>query len=130
MHKTSTQTLQEGESNEEEEETTTSSEKSEQDSESDTSTEDEDESNTTQTLQVHNALNNIMHDEDNSIHDQENSSEDENDTSDENSVIEIETPINNGDQNSIHENKLLTTNFEVKVENGKVEGLITYSTDQ
>ena len=27
-------------------------------------------------------------------------------------------------------NKLLSTNFEVKVENRKVEGLITYSTDQ
>ena len=39
---------------------------SEQDSESDTSTEDEEESNTTQTLQVHNVLNNSIHDQENS----------------------------------------------------------------
>ena len=36
---------------------------------------------------------------------------------------------NNGEK-KVQENKLLTTNFEVKVENQKVEGLITYSTDQ
>ena len=114
---------EEGESNEEEKKSITSSQKSEQDSETDTSTENEEESNTTQTLKVHHVLNN-------SIHDLENSSEDENDTSDENSVIGIETPINHGDQNNIHENKLLTTNFEVKVENQKVEGFITYSPDQ
>ena len=31
---------------------------------------------------------------------------------------------------NVQEDKLLATNFEVKVENRKVEGLITYSTDQ
>ena len=36
----------------------------------------------------------------------------------------------NGEQNNVRENKLLTTNFELKVENRKDEGLITYSTDQ
>ena len=75
-----------GESNEEGEEITTSSDMPEQDSESDTSTEDEEESNTTQTLQVHNFLNNEMHDRDDSIHDDDNSSEAEDDTSEENSV--------------------------------------------
>ena len=36
---------------------------------------------------------------------------------------------NNREQNK-QEDKLLTTNFEVKVKNRKVEGLTTYSTDQ
>ena len=36
----------------------------------------------------------------------------------------------NGEQNNEQDNKLLTTNFEVKVENRKVKGPITYSTDQ
>ena len=45
-------------------------------------------------------------------------------------MIEIETPINNGEQNNVQEDKLPTTNFEVKVENQNVEGLMTYSTDQ
>ena len=36
----------------------------------------------------------------------------------------------NGEQNNEQDNKLLTTNFEVKVENRKVKGLITYSADQ
>ena len=41
----------------------------------------------------------------------------------------MQTYQNNGKQNG-QENKLLTTNFEVIVENRKVEGLIAYSTDQ
>ena len=41
----------------------------------------------------------------------------------------MQTYENNGKTNG-QENKLLTTNFEVKVENRKVEGLITYSPDQ
>ena len=45
-------------------------------------------------------------------------------------VTEIELPKENGEQNNAKEDKLQTTNFEVKVENQKVEGLITYSTDQ
>ena len=110
-------------SNEEEEKSTTSSEKSEQDSESDTSTEDEEESNTTQTHQIHNVLNNIMHDED-------NASEAEDDTSEDENVAEMQTDENNGEQNDEQEDKHLTTNFEVKVENQKAERLIIYSTDQ
>ena len=110
-----------GESNEEEDKSTTSSEKSEQDSESDTTTEDEEEPNTAETHQVHNVLNETTHDE-------QNVSEPEDDTSEEENVTQMQTYENNGEQNK-QEDKLLTTNFEVKVENGKVEGLITYSTD-
>ena len=114
--------IEEGESNREEEESITSSEKSEQDSESDT-TEDEEETKTTKTHQVHNVLNETTHDE-------EILSETEDDTSNENFDNEIQPYYENGEENNIYDNKLLTTNFEVKVENRKVEGLITYSTDQ
>ena len=113
---------EEGESIEEEEKSTTSSDKSEQDSESDITTEDEEEPNKTKTHQVHNVLNETIHDE-------ENSSEAEDDTSEEQNLNEMQTYENNGKKYG-QENKLLTTNFEVKVENQKVEGLITYSTDQ
>ena len=113
---------EEGESNEEEEKSTTSSEKSEQDSESGTTTEDEEAPNTTETHQVHNDLNETRHDE-------QNVSETEDDTSEEGNDIEMQTYENNGEQNKPEE-KLLITNFEVRVENRKVEELITYSTDQ
>ena len=109
------------ESNEEEDKSTASSERSEQDSESGTTTEDEEESNTTKTHQVHSVLNEATHDEQNVL-------ETEDDTSDEENVTQMQTYENNGEQNK-QEDKLLTTNFEVKVENRKVEGLITYSTD-
>ena len=104
---------EEGESNEEEEESTTSSDKSEQDSESDTTTnnnEDEEDSETTETLPIHNVANTTMYDQDDSIHDEVDSSENEN-------INETEIYENSGEQNNVHENKLLTTNFEVKVEN-------------
>ena len=94
---------EEGESNEEEEEFTTSSEMSKQDSESDTSTQDKEASEPTQTFQTHNVVNETTHDE-------ENSSETEDDTPEDENVTEMQT-----------------SNFEVKVENRKVEGLITYS---
>ena len=113
---------EEAESNEEEEKSTTSSDKSEQDSESDITTEDEEETNTTETHQVHNVLNETIHDE-------ENSSETEDETTEEEDVIEMQTYENNQEQN-VQNSNLLTTNFEVKVENRKVEGLITYSSDQ
>ena len=45
-------------------------------------------------------------------------------------MTEIELPKENGEQNNAKEDKFLTTNFEVKAENRKVEGFITYSTDQ
>ena len=51
------------------------------------------------------------------IHDEENSSEAENDTSEDENVAEMQTYENNGGQNNAQEEKLLTTNFEVKVEN-------------
>ena len=62
-------------------------------------------------------------------HDEENSSESEDDTPEDQNVTEIQTYENNGEQIE-QENKLLTTNFEVQVKNRKVEGLITYPTDQ
>ena len=71
-----------------------------------------------------------MHDEHNTTHDKDNSSEPEDDTSEEKFVHEIQPYMENGEQNNVQEDELLTTKFEVKVENRKVEGLITYSTDQ
>ena len=62
-------------------------------------------------------------------HDEQNVSETEDDTSEDGNITEMQTYGNNGEQNK-QEDKLLTTNFEVKVKNRKVEGLITYSTDQ
>ena len=94
---------EEGESIEEKEKSTTSSDKSEQNSEPDITYEDEEETNTTETHQVHNVLNETIHDE-------ENSSEAEDDTSEDENVTEMQTYGNNGEQNK-QENKLLTTNF-------------------
>ena len=54
----------------------------------------------------------------------------EDDSSDDISVIEIEPPKENGEQEIGKHNKLLTTKFQMEIENRKVEGLITYSTDQ
>ena len=113
---------EEGESNGEEDKSTTSSGKSDQDFKSDITTDDEEETNTTETHQVHNVLNETTHDE-------ENVSEAEDDTSQAENVTEEQIYGNNGEQNK-QENKLPTTHFEVKVKNRKVEGLITYSTDQ
>ena len=62
-------------------------------------------------------------------HDEENVSEAEDDTSEEQNFNEMQTYENNGEQNK-QEEELLTTNFEVKVENRTIEGLITFSTDQ
>ena len=54
----------------------------------------------------------------------------EDDSSDDKSVIEIETLKENGEQEIGKQDKLLTTTFQIEIENRKVEGLITYSTDQ
>ena len=56
----------------------------------------------------------------------------EDDSSDDKSVIEIESPKKNGEQEigKQKHNKLHTTTFQIEIENRKVEGLITYSTDQ
>ena len=54
----------------------------------------------------------------------------EDDSSDDKSVIEIEPLKQNGEQESGKQDKLLTTTFQIEIENRKVEGLITYSTDQ
>ena len=54
----------------------------------------------------------------------------EDDSSDDKSVIEIESPEENREQEIGKQNKLLTTTFQIEIENRKVDGLITYSTDQ
>ena len=53
----------------------------------------------------------------------------EDDSSDDKSEIEIETPKENGEQEIGKQDKLFTTKFQIEIENRKVEGLITYSTD-
>ena len=52
------------------------------------------------------------------------------DSSDDKSVIEIEPSKENGEQEIGKQYKLLTTTFQIEIENRKVEGLITYSTEQ
>ena len=74
------------------------------------------ESITVETSQVLTVFNKTIHHED--------------DSSDDKSVIEIESPRENGEQETGKQDKLLTTTFQIKIENRKVEGLITYSTDQ
>ena len=101
----------------EEESTETSHELSEeQNSTSDIYIEDHEDSKSIETSQVHNVLNNSIPNEVDS-----HTVED---------VTEIELPKANGEQNNAKEDELLPTNFEVTAESRKVEGLITYSTDQ
>ena len=70
-----------------------------------------------ETSQVLTVYNKTIHHEDNS--------------SDDKSVIEIEPPTReNGEQEIGKQDKLLTTKFQIEIENQKVEGLTTYSTDQ
>ena len=70
----------------------------------------------TETFQVLTAFNKAIHHED--------------DSSDDKSEIEIEPPKENGEQEIGKQDKLFTTTFQIEIENRKVEGLITYSTDQ
>ena len=70
----------------------------------------------TETSQVLTVFNKTIHHED--------------DSSDDKSVIEIEPPQENGGQEIGKQDKLLTTTFQIEIENQKVEGPITYSTDQ
>ena len=70
----------------------------------------------TETSQVLTVFNKAIHHED--------------DSSDDKSVIEIESPKENGEQEIGKQDKLLTTTFQIEIENRKVVGLITYSTDQ
>ena len=70
----------------------------------------------TETCQVLTVFNKALHHED--------------DSSDDISVIEIEPPKENGEQEYGKQDKILTTTFQIEIENRKVEGLITYSTDQ
>ena len=87
-----------------------------QNSTSDIYIEDQEDSKSIETSQVHNVLNNSIPNEVDS-----HTVED---------VTEIELPKQNGEQNNAREDEHLTTNFEMQSENRKVEGLITYSTDQ
>ena len=70
----------------------------------------------TETSQVLTVFNKTIHHED--------------DSSDDKSVIEIEPPKENGEQEIGKQDTLLTTKFQMEIENQKVEGLTTYSTDQ
>ena len=70
----------------------------------------------TETSQVLTVFNKAIHHED--------------DSSDDKSVIEIDPPQQNGEHEIGKQDKLLTTTFQIEIENRKVEGLITYSTDQ
>ena len=54
----------------------------------------------------------------------------EDDSSDDKSEIEIEPSKENGKQEIGKQDKLLTTTFQIEIENRKVEGLRSYSTDQ
>ena len=74
------------------------------------------ESISTETSQVLTVFNKAIHHED--------------DLSDDKSVIEIDPSKENGEQEIGKQDKLITTTFEIEIENRKVEGLITYSTDQ
>ena len=74
------------------------------------------ESISTETSQVITVFNKAIHHED--------------DSSDDKSVNEIESPQENGEQEIRKQDKLLITTFQIEIENRKIEGLITYSTDQ
>ena len=69
-----------------------------------------------ETSQVLTVFNKVIHHED--------------DSSDDKSVIETDPSKENGEQEIGKQDKLLTTTFQIEIENRKVEGLITYSTDQ
>ena len=73
------------------------------------------ESVSTETSQVLTVFNKAIHHED--------------DSSDDKSVIEIDPPKENGEQEIGKQDKLLTK-FQIEIENRKVEGPITYSTEQ
>ena len=91
----------------------------------------------TETSQVLTVFNKTIHHEDDSSEDKSvikleptvciTSKHDEDDSIEDQPTTEIETYTKNGEQDIAKEDQPLTTNFEVKVENRKVEGLITYS---
>ena len=70
----------------------------------------------TETSQVLTVFNKTIHHED--------------DSSDDQSGIEIDPSKENEEQEIGKQDKLPTTTFQIEIENRKVEGLITYSTDQ
>ena len=113
-----TTSKEEGESIMDEEESTETSQElsEEQNSTSDIYIENQEDSKSIETSQVHNVLNNSITNEIDS-----HTVED---------VTEFELPKENGEQNNAKEDEHLTTNFQMQSENRKVEGSITYSTDQ
>ena len=70
----------------------------------------------TETSQVLTVFNKAIHHED--------------DSSDDKSMIEIDPSQENGEQEIGKQDKLLITRFQIEIENRKVEGLITFSTEQ
>ena len=96
------------ESNKDEEKSNTSSELSEQKRTSDIPNENTEESKPTETSQVLTVFNKTIHHED--------------DASEDKSLLEIEPPKQNEMKKKGKENKLYTTNFEVKMENEKLKG--------
>ena len=83
---------------------------------SDTPTQDTEDSKPKEAHQVHNVCNKSTHEEDDSFEDKH--------------VTEIEPYTKNGEKYIGIEDKLLTTNSELKIENQKAEGLITYSMEK
>ena len=77
---------------------------------------EKEESIPTETSQVLTVFNKTIHHED--------------DSSDDISVIDIELPKENGEQEIGKQDKLLTIKFQIEIKDGKVEGLIIYSTEQ
>ena len=69
-----------------------------------------------ETSQVLTVFNKAIHHEDDSSHDK--------------SLIETDPPKENGEQEIGKQDKLLTATFQIEIENRKVEGIITYSTEQ
>ena len=106
----------EGESAKDEEESTSSTELSEENSTSYTPTEVTEESKSIEVSQVNNVFIKSTQDEASSFEDKP--------------MTEFELPMENGEQNIVKENKVLSTNLPIEIENRKVEGLITYSLDQ
>ena len=70
---------------------------------------------TPETLQIHNTYKSTMYDKDDVIHHEDDSLDDK-------SVIEIEPPKENGEQEIGKQDKLLTTTFQIEIEKRKLNG--------
>ena len=125
-------------SNREEEEYSTFSYMSKQDSESDINIDDKSEDENITEIEIYEDYGEKIHETEGSIPVETSqvltvfnkAIHYEDDSSDDKSEIEIEPPKENGEQEIGKQDKLLTTKFQMEIENQKVEGLITYSTEQ